>query len=204
MLDHLDHRSGRTMDRPEYHADLKQEYASRSGVFWKLERAQFFNEVGDSAWDAFKADDWDRVLAIFESDRERVGRDVAAEAERGVELRRLRIVEHPPSAYLRWEMHSHLVFTECGRPIRVLDAEQVAALEVTGGRLPELLILGTELLYRVRHAADMTPEGAVRIDAPEAVGDAVALVADLYERAEPLADYFRREIAPLGPPTYTG
>ncbi|MUL41392.1 hypothetical protein FZ103_09410 [Streptomonospora sp. PA3] len=190
------------MDRPEYHADLKQEYAARSGVFWKLERGQFFDEVGDSAWDAFRAGDWERVLAIFEGDRERVSRDVAAEAQRGVELRRLRIVEHPPSAYLRWETHSHLVFAECGRPIRVLDAEQVADLE-GDGPLPELL-LGGEVMYRVRYTADMTPDGAVRIDDREAVQEAEALVADLYERSEPLADYFRRVIAPLGPPAYTG
>lgn len=203
MLDRLNSYSGRAMDRPEYHADLKREYAARSGVFWKLERAQFFNEVGDSAWDAFKAGDWDRVLALFESDRERVSRDVASEEQRGVEMRRLRIVEHPPSMYLRWEMHSHMVFAECGRPIRVLGAERVADLE-DDGALPELLILGEDVLYQVRYTEDMTPNGAVRTDDRATVRAAAALVADLYERAEPLADYFRREIAPLGPPSYTG
>ncbi|WP_341770571.1 DUF6879 family protein [Actinorugispora endophytica] len=59
-----------------------------------------------------------------------------------MEFRRSRIVERPPSAYPRWEMHSHKVFAECGRPVRVLDAKGIA----------------------------------------------------LYERAEPLPDYFAREI----------
>ncbi len=108
MLDHLNSLPGRTMARSEYHADLKREYSEQRGVFWKLERRQFFNELGDPAWDAFTAGNWDRVIEVFEGDRKRVSRDVTAETERGVEMRRLRIVEHPPSPYLRWEMHSHL------------------------------------------------------------------------------------------------
>lgn len=203
MRERLGSLPGRSMTRPEYHADLKREYSSRRGVFWKLERRQFFNEVDDPAWEAFKAGDWDRVLAVFEEDRERVGKEVAAEAQRGVEMRRLRIVEHPPSAYVRWEMHSHRVFAECGRPIRVLEAVQAADAE-TGGLLPELLLLDDQVLYRVEYTADMTPDGATRFDDPAAVREAAVLIAELYERAEPLPEYFHREIAPLGPPVHAG
>lgn len=202
MLARLDSMPGRVMTRPEYHADLKGVLPSVSGVCWKLERRQFFNELGDSAWEAFKAGDWNQVMAIFENDRDRVTADVAAEAARGMEFRRLRIAEHPPSAYLRWEMHSHRIFTECGRPIRVLDAKEVSHLEQYGP-LPELLILGEDLLYRVNYTADMTPVGATRYDDPALAAEAAALLEELYGRAEPLEDYFAREIAPLGPPVHT-
>lgn len=199
MHDRFASLSGRTLDRPEYHADLAREFAAHSGTLWKLERAQHFSEVGDPAWDAFLAGDWERVLALFELDREPAAQEVAAEAERGAELRRLRLVEHPPSPYLRWEMHSLRVFSESGRHIRVLDAAKAADHE-TGGPLPELLILGATLLYNVRYTEDMEPIGAVRIDDPAAVHDMEVLVAGLYDRAEPVQEYFAREIAPLGPP----
>jgi hypothetical protein len=195
MLERLDSMPGRVMTRPEYHADLKAALPSVSGVCWKLERRQFFNELEDSAWEAFKAGDWDQVMAIFESDRERVT------AARGMEFRRLRIVEHPPSAYLRWEMHSHKIFTECGRPIRVLDAKEIAHLEPQGP-VPELLTLGEDLLYRVHYTDDMTPDGATRYDDPALAAEVAVLLEELWARAEPLEDYFAREIAPLGPPVH--
>ncbi len=85
----------------------------------------------------------------------------------------------------------------------MLDATQITELEANG-LLPELLLLDQQLLYRVNYTADMTPNGATRIDDPGAVREANALIADLYDRAEPLPDYFHREIAPLGPPKYAG
>ncbi|PSK95733.1 hypothetical protein CLV63_114166 [Murinocardiopsis flavida] len=201
MLELIDSVPGRVMDRPAYHADRARESDSLVGVLWKLERAQFFNEQGDTAWDAFKAGDWGRVLEIFESERESVTARVREETDRGFEFRRLRVVEDPPSAYLRWEMHSHKVFAESGRPIRVIAAKELADLESVGP-LPEVHVLGDRVAYQVHYEADMTPIGAKRIDDAEVARAAAAEIERLYERAEPLLDYFAREIAPLGPPEY--
>lgn len=201
MLDRIESVPGRIMDRSAYHADSRGQRDSLVGVAWKLERAQFFNEQGDSAWDAFKEGDWDRVLEIFESERETVAANVRSETERGFEFRRVRIVEHPPGKYLRWEMHSHKVFAECGRPITVVTSKEIADLE-QHGLLPEVQVVGDRVAYQVRYDEEMTPIGAKRIEDPQSVAEAALAIARLYERGEPLLDYFAREIAPLGPPRY--
>ncbi|WP_046468852.1 DUF6879 family protein [Allosalinactinospora lopnorensis] len=192
---------GRVLDRPTYHADSDQEQARLTGgVIWKLERSQVFNEVGDPAWEAMLAGDWARVMEIFESEREAISQELRDNAEQGLEFRRLRIVESPPTPYLRWESHSHRIFVECGHPIRALDAAEVAHLE-TVGPLPELMVYGDRVLYQVRYDEAWTPIGAKRVDDPELVSGAVEAIARLWRYGEPFPDYFEREIAGLPAPT---
>jgi hypothetical protein len=49
--------------------------------------------------------------------------------------------------------------------------------------------------------AEGTAYGVRRIDDPQVIAEAGREVADLYANAEPLPEYFAREIAPLPPPT---
>lgn len=192
---------GHVFDRPGYHADADQvEAQTPNGVIWKLERAQFFNELGDPAWEAFQAGNWPRVQEIFESERDAIQAELHARAQLGQEFRRLRIVEHPPTPYLQWESHSHRVFVECGHAIRTLDATRVAGLEQRQP-LPELMVFGDQTLYQVRYDQEWTPIGAKRIDDPTLVRDATAAIVELWVQAEPFVDYFDREIAPLPMPT---
>jgi hypothetical protein len=55
---------------------------------------------------------------------------------------------------------------------------------------------GEDLLYD----AEGTAYGARRIDDPQVIAEAGREVADLYAAAEPVLDYFVREIAPLPAP----
>lgn len=200
IFDRVRNTFGDPLDRSAYHADSDRVQASvPGGIIWKLERSQFFNESGDSAWEAFLHGDWNRVMEIFDSEREAVRDEVREFAACGLELRRLRVVEVPPSPYLQWEMHSHRVFAECGHHIRTLDARAVAGLE-HARQLPELMVYGGRVLYQVRYDSMWTPDGAKRVDDPELVGQVATAVADLWERAEPFPRYFHREIAPLALP----
>ncbi|KII00167.1 hypothetical protein LP52_03765 [Streptomonospora alba] len=195
---------GTVLDRPTFHADSdREEERLDGGAVWKLERAQYFNELDDPAWDAFVAGDWTRVLRTFAGERDWIREDVARYTDRGLEFRRLRIVEDPPSAYLQWESHSHRIFEECGHRIRALAAAEVADLE-SPTTLPELMVYGKRVLYQVRYDEAWTPIGAKRVDDSELVAEAARAIGELWERSEPFQDYFRRAIAPLPTPTMEG
>ncbi|MBB4930006.1 hypothetical protein F4561_000826 [Lipingzhangella halophila] len=203
IFDQIRAAEGIVLDRSTYHADSDREQEKLDdGVIWKLERAQFFNEVGDSAWDAFVAGDWARVMEIFESEREAIRKDVRDNAAQGLEFRRVRIVEDPPTPYLRWESQSHRIFVECGHAIRALDAAEVAPLETTA-QLPELMVYGQRVLYQVRYDDQWTPIGAKRVNDASLVDGAATAIAELWERSEPFLDYFERAISGLSVPRIT-
>lgn len=60
-------------------------------------------------------------------------------------------------------------------------------------------MLGDRVLYEVRYDDTWAACGARRIDDPVVINQARQEIAGLYEQAEPLLDYFAREIAPLPP-----
>lgn len=117
----------------------------------------------------------------------------------GVESRRLRVVEHPVTPYLQWEMQYFRLLAEAGEDLRVVDASTVRHLE-TDRLLPEIVILGDRVLFEVLYDTEGTAYGARRIDDADAIAEATREVAGLYADAEPLLDYFERVIAPLPPP----
>ncbi|SRR5216683_2081160 len=201
MLDRIRATPGVLLDQNAYSDQYDHETGRLTGVIWKLERAQVFTEDDDDpAWQAFLSGDWERSLAVFES--ERASRRVEADryARQGSEFRRVRIIEHPVSAYLQWELHALKISDESGLPIRVLDASKVRDLE-RDQQLPELVIVGQQVLFEVRYDDQhWAAEGAHRIDDPVVIEQAAAEMARLWAMAEPLAAYFAREIAPLPVP----
>lgn len=199
MLDRLRHLPGTDLGFSGYSADFDREHAALTGVIWKLERHQAFRETGDPSWEAFMAGDWPRALELNEAERPGARAQVRAERAQGVEVRRVRVVEHPPGPYVQWEMHYLRLLAEAGDRPRVLDAAGVRAWEERHGELPEVLVFTGRLVYLLRYDGG-EPAGCRRIDDPAVVRAAAAEIADLYDRAEPLLDYFHREIAPLPPP----
>lgn len=200
MLDRLRQSPGADLDFPAYSADFDREYARLTGVIWKLERHQTFREPGDPSWEAFMAGDWPRALELNEAERPGAQEQVAAERAQGVETRRVRVVEHPPGPYVQWEMQYLRLLAEAGDRPRVLDTTAVREWEERHGELPEVLVFADRLVYLLRYDGTGLPAGCRRIDEPAAVRETADDIAALYERAEPLLDYFRREIAPLPPP----
>ncbi|GAA0321714.1 hypothetical protein NE235_18925 [Actinoallomurus spadix] len=168
-------------------------------VFWKLERRQTFREPGVPSWEAFAEGDWARALELNERERDAVRAKVADDRRLGVQSRRLRVVEHPVTPYLQWEMQYFRLLAEAGEDLRVVDASAVRHLEADR-LLPEIVILGDRVLFEVSYDAEGTAYGARRIDDPRAITGARTELADLYLAAEPLLDYFEREIAALPPP----
>ncbi len=201
MLDRIWDMPGVGLDRKTYYEQMAHETGRLTGLVWKVERSQFFTEQPDDpAWQAFSAGDWQRSLAVFESERTDRQATAARYARQGSEFRRVRIVEHPVSAYVQWEMQALKITNESGQPIRVVDAGKVSDLE-HDHPLPELVVVGHQVLFEVCYDENWASCGARRIDDPHVIEQAVAEIAQMWAMAEPLADYFAREIAPLPVPT---
>ena len=185
------------MDLASYSDAFDEAY--KQIVFWKLERRQTFREPGIPSWEAFAAGDWDRALELNARERDTVRAKVAEDKSLEVESRRLRVVEHPVTPYLQWEMQYFRLLAEAGEDLRVIDAPSVRRLEADR-LLPEIVILGHRVLFEVLYDAEGTAYGARRIEDPQVIASACREVSDLYAAAEPLLDYFTREIAPLPAP----
>lgn len=86
-----------------------------------------------------------------------------------------------------------------GEQVKVLPASVVSHLE-TSWPLPEVVILGADVMYEVLYDATGTHSGARRIDDPAVVSSCGREISEFYEMGEDLQVYFDREIAPLPPP----
>ena len=165
---------------------------------WKLERGQTFREPNNASWEASAAGEWDRAIELLHRDRENVREYQRKILDHGFEFRRLRIVEKPYSPYLIWELNSILIRHEYGERIRVLPATELSGLE-SGEVLPEILVLGTEVVYQVIYDDTGTATGAVRTTNRDTVRSWAGFIRGLFGRGENLTDFFVREIAGLRP-----
>ncbi|GAA2205889.1 hypothetical protein GCM10009850_013470 [Nonomuraea monospora] len=179
----------------EYLDDFWPNFRQLDDVFWKLERIQSFR--GEPSWVAMVEGDWDRSLKLVNDGCVPV-RERERPAKR-IRRRRIRIVEQPITPYLQWEMHLLALKVASEEQVRVLDAGEVAEIEV-GRRLPELVVLGTVAMYEVTYDESGTHSGARRIDDREVISACQGELDKLFERGEELRPYYEREILPLPAP----
>ncbi|MGW3332470.1 DUF6879 family protein [Streptomyces rubiginosohelvolus] len=192
--------SGEILSRDDYLADFRRVHASGIGLLAKIERGQTFQEPGSPSWEAFVAGDWPRALRLLEDERDSVASYFRDASGRGLAFRRLRVVELPVSPYLQWEMHVLRLRSELGEEIRVLDAGEIADLE-RDAELPEVVVLGSSVMYAVIYDDDRKGAGARRFTDPGQVRRTTAEFEALFARGEEFSEFFEREISPLEPPT---
>jgi hypothetical protein len=198
MLDRVWDLPAVELDAQGYLSDFWAHHERSEGAFWKLERRQSFREPDEPGWVAMNNGDWQGALAAVEKQRSATESGDATVS--GRESRRLRIVERPISPYLQWELHVLQVRAEAGlQDIRILDASQVSDLEAEG-QLPELVFLGTDVLYEVLYDSDGTHVGGRRHDDPAVIRTCLRQLMELHGAGERLLTYFEREIAPLPAP----
>jgi hypothetical protein len=186
---------GVVLAREAYNAEMTPRVVKGTAPCWKLERMQRFSEPDVPSWVAAHEGDWARSLALIESMRPGLSA-ISGSLSR---LRRIRIVERPASSYLQWEMQVFRARTDAGERIRVLDTESLGGVEAKG-RLPELLIVGPELMYEILYDATGGHTGGRRIESPEVIEACTAELAELFDLGEDFDGYYDREIAPLPPP----
>ncbi|MGP3968092.1 DUF6879 family protein [Streptomyces sp. 6N223] len=195
---------GERLARPDYRSDFRERESHLVGrSSWKLERRQHFEEQNHPSREALRRGDWDEALRLMAARREGVLRAEREAATRRYAFHRVRVVEEPFTPYVQWELHSLRIQAECGRRIRVVDAERVRSLEAPG-LLPELVILGGATLYEVCYTDEGVPNGAVRYTDPDLVACCEAFISRLYAEGEDVRSYFDRKVAPLPSPELTG
>jgi len=200
MPDLLHGSSGQQLSLDEYWRDFDRLFWTvRAPGFWKLERQQTFAEPSNPSWVAFAKGDWDEALRRLDTKRDELAAYHQKIAEFGFRTHRVRVVEQPVTAYLQWELHVLRLRDELGGAVRVVDPDAIRHFEGTGP-LPEIYTLGTDVMYQAIYAADGTLDSAVRYVDRDLVIRCQRFIQDLYAAGEPLAAFFRREIAGLAPP----
>lgn len=199
----LDASEGRRLSYEDYRLDFAQrdsEVIDRKS--WKFERRQSFREPDDPSWGSFLRGEWGESLQLLEEEREGLLAAVREEEERGNPFCRVRVVEEPLTPYLQWELHSLRVQAECGRPVRVVSARSVDSQE-RHTPLPEVVVLGGQVIYEVLYTEQGVLDGAIRFDAPGLVERWESFIADLYEGGEDVISYTDRHVSNLPPPQAT-
>jgi hypothetical protein len=193
----LDGAVGQRMELDDYYADFERHFW-RIHEFWKLECGQTFAEPGDDSWEAFNRGDWTESMRRLEIRRDDLLRYHRQASEAGVSTHRVRIVEKPLSAYLRWEFNLLRIRDETGGPIRVIDRSEVAEFEADGP-LPEIYTFDDQVMYQAIYDDSGVLEYALKYTDSELIGRCQDFIHRLYDRGEPIRSYFSRELEGLPP-----
>ena len=189
---------GERMELTAYYADFRERFG-RAPEFWKLERGQDFTEPGNESWKAFSRGDWKEALRLIEERRPEFIEYQRRNDVRGMSSRRVRVVALPPSPYLQWELRVLLLRDEHGHQARIVLDRDISDIEQSGA-LPDIATLDTEVMYQVIYDQNGAVDHAIRYTDRDLVTRCRELIAGLYDRGEPISEFFQREIAPLPPP----
>ncbi|MFD3683883.1 DUF6879 family protein [Nocardiopsis sp. NPDC058631] len=186
---------GERLDAASYRQDFSARFWSvRDSPVWKLERQQVFHQPESDSWIAFLQGRPEESLRLLEARRPALREQFDRLAQAGCSVRRVRVVEQPFPTYLLWELHSLRVRAQCGEDIRVISPDPLAAFE-RERPVPEIVVLGDEVTYKILYDAEGVAEGAVRFTDPAVIEGCRPEIAALHQRAEVLEDYFVREVS---------
>lgn len=183
----------------DYIADFDERFEAPADDCWKVERRQTFVEQGSASYDAFARGDWSEALRLIEERKPGLREYHEQLAARGLDVRRVRVVEQPVSPYLVWELNSLRQRRELGELIRVAGGDLVAPHEVDG-ELPEVVGIDEAVVYQVLYDDEGVATGAIRSTDPNQVAHWRGVFVALFDRSEDLADFFDREVTGLRPP----
>jgi uncharacterized protein DUF6879 len=189
--------AGQRLDLPSYYADFEKNFR-HAREFWKLERGQTFAEPGDSSWEAFDRGDWEGSMHLLENRRPDLVRYHWETAGAGTLTHRVRIVALPLTPYLHWELNLLKIRDETGGPVRIMNASEVADLE-DRGPLPEIYTMDCVVMYQAEYDDHGVLEYALKYTDETLVRRCRDFIAELYDRGQPIAGFFEREVARLPP-----
>lgn len=196
----LDRSRGARLELAEYRRDFRQRDEAITGRHsWKFERRQHFQEQSSPSWDAFCRGEWNESLRLAGEGREHWQKIVLEDEARGNVFHRVRVVEERLTPYMQWELNVLLVQSESGVPVRVVDGEELRRME-SAAPLPEVVVLGGEVLYEVVYTDDGLLDGGVRHTAPEVIASWERFIKRLYEGGEEIVSYVDRRVSHLPAP----
>jgi hypothetical protein len=195
--------TGHRLDAHAYGEDFGRNFwQTGASGFWKLERRQVFREPDSESWKAFAGGDWTRALQLHESRRSAITDYNLKIARHGFRTWWVRVVEKPITPYLQWELHLLRLRSQCGDNLRVVSLDQVAHFEKCG-RLPEIVSLGSDVMYEVEYDETGLPNGGTRCVDRDSIVRWREFIQDLYRGGEEIESFFEREVAGLEPPSGT-
>lgn len=173
---------GTELGLEEYFADFEDRFW-QSGFSWKLECRQEFREPGVPSWEAMAGGDWGLAYRLAEEMRPGISdHQLRLDAEKIVQ-RRVRVVELPLTDYLRWELYVLRIRAELGERIRVVPP---------AGPMPEIIVLGEEVVYQVRYDELGVVTGAKLVDDPDLAVGCIADLEVIWRGAEELSGFLDR------------
>lgn len=200
--------SGLRLSRADYLARFREEYPRCSQVD-KLEAGQRFREPGYAPWEAAQRGNWGEALRLAEEERPTLARQYEEATAQGRSLRRVRLVELPPSDYVLWEMSILRLRAELGEEIGVITSAGITATDGWPGsnrssmqhpppaHMPELVVLGATALYELRYTQEGDLDGALRHTDPELIDGCRQEIGQLLTESEELLAFHDRVTAPL-------
>ncbi|GLK07563.1 DUF6879 family protein [Streptosporangium carneum] len=200
MFELFRYSNSENLTRSKYHKDFRRIYESGIHSLKKLERGQNFKERGFASWESFAVGKWNEALSLIEEKREIYTQQFQKAAELGILERRLRVVEFPVTPYVQWEFFVLRLRVELGDNIRVMDARNISDIEQERP-VPEVVILGNEVMYEVMYDDEGNAAGANRFTDRKVIHETSAGFDVLFDRGERFEEFFDREIAPLAPPS---
>ncbi|MDX3225567.1 hypothetical protein PV419_07600 [Streptomyces sp. ME19-01-6] len=138
-------------------------------------------------------------MRLLDEEREALLKTAQRDRERGTAFHRVRVVEEPLTPYMQWELHALRVQSESGKKVRVVTPAALGTLE-TPGLLPEVVVVGGQILYQVVYTEAGVLDGAIRFTDAELTKRWESFIKELYEAGEDLLSYFERRVAHLPPP----
>ncbi|MEO3857592.1 DUF6879 family protein [Acrocarpospora sp. B8E8] len=197
MLRHITEVKSQTLSPEGYIEDFWPYFRELKDTFWKLEAGQTFREPGDPSWRALSVGDWAEAVRLIDERRDEIQEPVSE--ARGFTMRRVRIVERPYTAYVQWELYYIRLRALAGEDIRVLESDALPGLGVSY-RLPELVILDSDVMYEVLYTRAGTLSGARKIVDPALIDSCRHEVERLFDEGQELISYLNTERAVLPPP----
>jgi hypothetical protein len=168
MIDEIAGFPAEDLSVDQYFSDFWPYFQKLEGVFWKLECRQSFREPENPSWQALAKGDWAEALRIVDETADEIQAPILDAPD--FPMRRVRIVERPYTPYLQWELYFIRLRAQAGEQIQVLDADALGK-----GRdhraLPELVILGSSVMYEVLYDYDRLSARRVRLDGCDVVAD---------------------------------
>lgn len=194
--------SGEPLGFTAYRERVAEDYkrlGEHGGEFWKLERRQLFQEPEMPSWHAYVNGDWTEALRLAEELRPDLGHEYREDAARGIRTWWTKIVELPITPFIQWAFHPLRVRAQSGENMRVVTADKVARFE-RHSPLPEMITLGTDVMYEISYTETGAHAGAVRIEDHSTITRCQRFISELYDTGEDFESFYQREVAQLEPP----
>lgn len=198
MLESIRQISGEPLSKDAYMEDCRWHWDRLVGKFDKIERIQNFVEPDDPSWQACLGGQWEKSMALKESDRPRVQKYYTDAARRGIVARRVRVVEFPLSTYTHWELYVLNIRAQCGEKIKVIGPEAIAPYEENQS-IPEIITFANRVMYEILYENGLF-SGARRFIDPALINQCSEEMDGLYSQGEELESFFEANVKNIPPP----